>query len=1055
MRDMEAKRADRVSIKAVACRAKRRFVDTFFQLQDREEQQFLSSVLRSLPLLLKETVMMQDVKQAIFDMEGGCTGASELMGVAFKSLHKLKMLTSRVCWDLNTTLRQQHDALNRNHDRLKEQFTTVRLSYLVELSSLRDRLRLRSDPEEVLKNLDDIAFFYDPAASLSEDEMSFMTKAVKEKLKMILEHAPGSQFTINMDQLNSLDKHTDNKQVKDLEAALGRQLRENGELKERLASFQSALSSDSIASAAALAKNALAAKPAAPKGQNEEVVDRLEAKIEQLRDQLKVAGGEEADRFRCEHGEMQRKYEDEVAERLKLQRQLAGFAARADAADEAARASALGREEDHRRAEAAAADALALRAQEHEGLELSELLSFDAVPEIERPLPERPEVRPAVVGVGARRVYSRKPSSVEQPADWAITGMCDASLLASGGAAEAELQQNLQKWKARCSVAEASLKTAQADLETAFSKLRVAQATVGVAEGSLHARGAESEASEPAAEVVQPCGRCGELQRELDRLQESASGTEAVDVPTDTAERTVRAEMHETADLSGLASIVGRLGGEAAGARAMGVPPVGIGTSATEDGERDAAQSVLEKEAALTALERRAAQMAAELDDLGQDPASSSDPEARRRMDELQASLRSLDLALFMGEVSLETARWRQSAGGGAFADSSQALLQKIAATCERLTQSLEHTTAAHCHLTQAVDSLQRETMANVASLRASFVVRQDPELMATVTKLENCCTKKDFFQEVPAFERLFRASTFSEAWESRREQIVQEAVARWLPTLKLADGPDTGPAREAPGPLAVVPGRTLPKSTPDAPDRSHSKSTATSSCAGDAPPWDMLRTETASPPESWDFSAWAQLATAASEPPPAPAPLAALLEEATRGAPPLSLSPSAVLGKAVRRLDGQASGGRRPQLAALRPPHVCPSPASSRTSTPDRDLSSLIMGGTSLAGMRTPRSPKPQRLPGLAAVVPSVRPTHLSRLPAVLAGAGASKLAAASSFSALAPSALVGSVGVEALPLSSPRPGALQPLPVTAGLPRIPGNAPGTGDFRRLTSCP
>lgn len=320
MGNIAKERTDRVSVNAVALRAKRRFGTEVHALQDRDEAEFLGAVLHSVPILLKETVWMRQVHRALQRMRR-TMDPTAAMGAACDGFFKVKSITARACWLTHLLpLREHNRQLEERYSSLKVQFRKVREEYLHEVTALRDQLRMRPDPERGLDQ-GDVTLFYDPASSLSEDELVFACKAVREKLKMIFEHVPG-QPGLNLGQLASMEARAEGRTARELTATVARLLKENEELRQQLYAVQAAVSSAAKAPCSGTLKA------------SEAMVAALQAKVEQLREQCRgERDQEEAEALRQELLEARRGCQAEAARGAALEQRLLGAAAAAASAE--------------------------------------------------------------------------------------------------------------------------------------------------------------------------------------------------------------------------------------------------------------------------------------------------------------------------------------------------------------------------------------------------------------------------------------------------------------------------------------------------------------------------------------------------------------------------------------------------------------------------------------------------------------------------------------------------------------------------------------------------
>lgn len=299
------KQAERVTVLLVARRAKKRFMTLFQALESREEQDFLSGVFKSLPIMLQETAWMQYMHNSLIRT----MDPTLVMDFICQSFFKLKSVTARCCWAEHVRpLREQQQRLEQQHSCLKAQFQRVREEYLQEVVVLREELRKRRDPEKEAAD-GDLVYFYDPVSSLTEGELMFASKVIREKLKMILQQSPG-QAGPNMQQISSMEKQADESLIRELRATVARQEIDKLALNRKLKDLQAAAGGvDSKAAS---------------------VIVALQEKIHQLRrwdepDELQV--------LRRERDEACRAQKAEAAARAALEERLAGVLVRAEEAE--------------------------------------------------------------------------------------------------------------------------------------------------------------------------------------------------------------------------------------------------------------------------------------------------------------------------------------------------------------------------------------------------------------------------------------------------------------------------------------------------------------------------------------------------------------------------------------------------------------------------------------------------------------------------------------------------------------------------------------------------
>lgn len=310
-------RENGVSLKDMADRYRFRFEGHPLELSG-EESKFVLDVLRADPLMFKTTAAIIKVQRSLelhWVAEKDDDRSVRVAGLdsAVEALYKIKLFTARHLWQKEVEpLREKYSTLQRLHENLKIRFNDTRTDYLREISEFRDA-KGRTLPHEVAK-IDDagIKLFFDPVTSLSDEELSFLTKAVSEKLKMIFDHDPNVQ--VNPAQIQAMLGKQEGNEVSKLKEIIEQRDAELKELKAKVRRLEMGLP------AAAPAANAGSGQP----GANNKMIKVLEDQIEDLRDKIKEdqSAAKRLSVLELEHEDLQRAYDGEVEERLRVQARL-------------------------------------------------------------------------------------------------------------------------------------------------------------------------------------------------------------------------------------------------------------------------------------------------------------------------------------------------------------------------------------------------------------------------------------------------------------------------------------------------------------------------------------------------------------------------------------------------------------------------------------------------------------------------------------------------------------------------------------------------------------
>eukprot|EP00931_Biecheleriopsis_adriatica_P047957 TRINITY_DN27687_c0_g1_i1.p1 TRINITY_DN27687_c0_g1~~TRINITY_DN27687_c0_g1_i1.p1 ORF type:complete len:1440 (+),score=339.94 TRINITY_DN27687_c0_g1_i1:137-4456(+) len=157
-----------------------------------EERAFHGQALNSVPLMLKTQEVVR------FFLEDATVNNS------ISSIHKVKSYAIRVCWrEFIKPLQEEVRKGKQEYALLKARFQEGRMSYLKEISSLRDHVRFRPDPTSGLPPPDP-TMFWGPEQMMTPDELEFMTKALQEMVKVIFDTNPNVTKTIDFGQMDRM-----------------------------------------------------------------------------------------------------------------------------------------------------------------------------------------------------------------------------------------------------------------------------------------------------------------------------------------------------------------------------------------------------------------------------------------------------------------------------------------------------------------------------------------------------------------------------------------------------------------------------------------------------------------------------------------------------------------------------------------------------------------------------------------------------------------------------------------------------------------------------------
>jgi len=286
--------------------------DDFLSL-DLDEQGFVSKVLVMPAVLWKSTRLLKSFQVQMDGLQAEDVSTdmqtSAWNGMA-EAMYKVKLCIVRQCWaHFVRPATQELQALTERYEGLKKQFHVARTAYLHEVSALRDELRIRPDPEELVAGSPDIISFFDPTMSLQPPELKFACEVITEKLKMIFETNPGVQRGCNLTQLQQLLQAKEGHEVAELKAALKSRDEEEKELRRVIAELQK------VPSGRGTGDGPLKLTPGA-----DAIIRDLEEQVGILKVRLRECNSIEV--LRQERDELQAAYDSEVSDRLSLQRQL-------------------------------------------------------------------------------------------------------------------------------------------------------------------------------------------------------------------------------------------------------------------------------------------------------------------------------------------------------------------------------------------------------------------------------------------------------------------------------------------------------------------------------------------------------------------------------------------------------------------------------------------------------------------------------------------------------------------------------------------------------------
>lgn len=288
-------------------------------------QDFIGQVLRSVPLMVKSTNMMQKLHEPLFsDQPLDRVG---FVNLGAKMVHEVKMATAQTCWyDHVRPLREEVQERKLRHKSIEEQYKEARSAYLEEVTTLRATQRpMRPDPESwlAIKQTDDpkdVKWFYEPTAYLSEDERKFALDVVKEKIKMIFEVNPEVAQQMDFGQVDNMLNRVESDELAQVRRVLKNKNAELQELKKVLKDTQKGHAPSS--------KGSGAGKYAPQSDFVDQVISSLEQKLEDCRTELcneqhsLESTRQELEELQGEFNQMQDYVKSETVEKAALHSQL-------------------------------------------------------------------------------------------------------------------------------------------------------------------------------------------------------------------------------------------------------------------------------------------------------------------------------------------------------------------------------------------------------------------------------------------------------------------------------------------------------------------------------------------------------------------------------------------------------------------------------------------------------------------------------------------------------------------------------------------------------------
>eukprot|EP00928_Gymnodinium_smaydae_P014644 TRINITY_DN15393_c0_g1_i5.p1 TRINITY_DN15393_c0_g1~~TRINITY_DN15393_c0_g1_i5.p1 ORF type:complete len:900 (-),score=218.55 TRINITY_DN15393_c0_g1_i5:72-2771(-) len=686
-----------VTIQVVAKRARTRFKTQYGDLKNDKEKTFISDISRSLPLMLRETTWLRSIRELC--SRARVPDQSSFMNAIIDIMHKLKVVTIRIIWCHHVEpLLAKCDMLYDLHDGLKKKFNTVRAQYLTEITSLRDSARERKDYEQYCKGGDpDIAYFYEPETSLSDEEMKFVSHVVSEKLKMILEHNERLAGLVNAGQIAAMERKTENIELVQTKKALQKQIEQNAELQSQITALQEMVPTSN--------------EPRQRSTSGDKQVNaHLENKVEELRERIFELEEERSNRD-AEEEDLKQAYEAEVEERRALQQQLQELQGH----HEEAKTSLAETEQKLENATRIAAGLQEERNALSEQVERlrAALLAAKQTRRIARQGTKglayslnrgsRYDSQHGASPKGGRSCRSRFSSEETDPTCSPKTamGLCVQRL--SSGFIGAEPEAPVLPERPTLPRARSAENTAASDTEDSdvLGSMIAAEAS---------AQTLLQEKRELKAENCRLRTKIQQAEEEIKRIQDSRT-TRLLD---DTADR--------TSQLQSIAEVVGALG---------------------ISGENDAPcddPEVKAKKAELHRLQIKAHDLCASISESRQH-GNNIDSDMLQELEDVRRSILQAEFNVLVAEVLFVAQKWANSETEGSYdagvVHATRNVLQKTMGKYNELVQMLEYSQVFGSHLTEQIDELQSGIRRNVSDLLAVPAVNNDPALLAKVETLE------------------------------------------------------------------------------------------------------------------------------------------------------------------------------------------------------------------------------------------------------------------------------------------------------------------------------
>jgi len=188
-----------------------------------EEGAFLGRTLAAPALMRRASRLLWRFGKTAAESAGsGAPG--ELLSLAADAIHQSKVCTARMAWrEIAVPLNEELSHIRHKHHALEKRFNEVRTEYLREVVMLRDKARVRGDPEKCIQQqtrMMDVTFFFDPMNALRPHETEFALLVVQEKLKMIFETNPTVSGSVDLGQISRLAELSASSEMRKLRQAL-------------------------------------------------------------------------------------------------------------------------------------------------------------------------------------------------------------------------------------------------------------------------------------------------------------------------------------------------------------------------------------------------------------------------------------------------------------------------------------------------------------------------------------------------------------------------------------------------------------------------------------------------------------------------------------------------------------------------------------------------------------------------------------------------------------------------------------------------------------------